>query len=95
MSILRGDPCSAHLLRRFPATVELAFGAISVAILLGIPAGIVSAVWRNSFFDGCSRILALTGVSMPIFWLGLMLAGSSASCWVGSRPVFGSGQMLP
>ena len=45
-----------------------------VAILIGIPSGIVSAVWRNSFFDGCSRIFALTGVSMPIFWLGLMLA---------------------
>ena len=73
-SILRGDPVLTDLVRRFPATVELAFGAISVAILLGIPAGIVSAVWRNSFFDGCSRILALTGVSMPIFWLGLMLA---------------------
>jgi peptide/nickel transport system permease protein len=73
-SILRGDPVLTDLVRRFPATVELAFGAISVAILLGIPAGIVSAVWRNSFVDGCSRILALTGVSMPIFWLGLMLA---------------------
>ena len=74
VSILRGDPVLTDLVRRFPATVELAFGAISVAILLGIPAGIVSAVWRNSFVDGCSRILALTGVSMPIFWLGLMLA---------------------
>jgi peptide/nickel transport system permease protein len=52
----------------------LAVTAILIAILVGIPAGIVSAVWRNSVFDGLSRILALTGVSMPIFWLGLMLA---------------------
>ncbi len=73
-SILRGDPVLRDLVRRFPATVELAFSAIIIAVLVGIPAGIVSAVWRNSFFDGCSRILALTGVSMPIFWLGLMLA---------------------
>ncbi len=73
-SILRGDPVLRDLVRRFPATVELALAAISIAILIGIPAGIVSAVWRNSVFDGCSRILALTGVSMPIFWLGLMLA---------------------
>lgn len=74
VSILRGDPVLSDLLRRFPATVELALFAILLAILVGIPAGIVSAVWRNSVFDGLSRILALTGVSMPIFWLGLMLA---------------------
>jgi peptide/nickel transport system permease protein len=74
VSILRGDPVLRDLLRRFPATIELAVTAILIAILVGIPAGIVSAVWRNSVFDGCSRILALTGVSMPIFWLGLMLA---------------------
>ena len=73
-SILRGDPVLRDLLLRFPATIELAVTAILIAILVGIPAGIVSAVWRNSIFDGCSRILALTGVSMPIFWLGLMLA---------------------
>jgi len=74
VSILRGDPVLVDLLRRFPATVELALAAICIAILIGIPSGIVSAVWRNSVFDGCSRIMALTGVSMPIFWLGLMLA---------------------
>ena len=73
-SILRGDPVLLDLVRRFPATVELALSAILIAVLVGIPAGIVSAVWRNSVFDGCSRIMALTGVSMPIFWLGLMLA---------------------
>jgi peptide/nickel transport system permease protein len=54
--------------------VELALSAILIAILVGVPMGIVSAVWRNSVFDGLSRLVALTGVSMPIFWLGLMLA---------------------
>ena len=73
-SILRRDPVIRDLIRRFPATVELALTAICIAILVGVPSGIVSAVWRNSFFDGVSRIIALTGVSMPIFWLGLMLA---------------------
>ena len=73
-SILRGDPVLHDLMRRFPATVELALSAILIAVLIGIPAGIVSAVWQNSIFDGCSRLIALTGVSMPIFWLGLMLA---------------------
>lgn len=73
-SILRGDPVLRDLVRRFPATVELALSAILIAIVVGIPMGIISAVWRNSFFDGLSRLVALTGVSMPIFWLGLMLA---------------------
>jgi peptide/nickel transport system permease protein len=73
-SILRGDPVLWDLVRRFPATVELACSAILIAVCIGIPMGIVSAVWRNSIFDGASRLVALTGVSMPIFWLGLMLA---------------------
>jgi peptide/nickel transport system permease protein len=73
-SILRGDPVLLDLVRRFPATVELALSAILIAIIVGVPMGIISAVWRNSFFDGFSRLVALAGVSMPIFWLGLMLA---------------------
>jgi len=73
-SILRGDPVLLDLVRRFPATVELATSAILIAILVGVPMGIIAAVWRNSLFDALSRLVALTGVSMPIFWLGLMLA---------------------
>lgn len=74
VSVLRGDPVLADLMHRFPATVELALSAILLALVVGIPVGIVSAVWRNSLFDGLSRLVALTGVSMPIFWLGVMLA---------------------
>jgi peptide/nickel transport system permease protein len=73
-SIVRGDPVLADLLRRFPATVELATAAIVLAVLLGIPIGIASAVWRHSLVDSVARVWALAGVSMPIFWLGLMLA---------------------
>jgi peptide/nickel transport system permease protein len=74
VSIIRGDPVATDLLRRFPATVELATAAIVVAIALGIPIGVASAVWRNSLLDSLARLGALTGVSMPIFWLGLVLA---------------------
>ena len=74
VSIVRGDPVLSDLLRRFPATVELSVAAIALALALGIPIGIVSAVRRNSVLDSLSRVGALTGVSMPIFWLGLMLA---------------------
>src|SRR5262249_3994089 len=72
-SVVRGDPVLPDLLRRFPATVELAAAAIVLALLFGIPIGIVSAVWRRSVVDSVARVWALVGVSMPIFWLGLML----------------------
>jgi len=74
ISIVRGDPVFTDLMRRFPATVELATSAIFLALLFGVPIGIVSAVWRNSWMDSASRLWALVGVSMPIFWLGVMLA---------------------
>ena len=74
VSIVRGDPVLTDLLRRFPATVELAAAAIVVAVGLGIPIGVASAVWRNSVVDSLARLGALIGVSMPIFWLGVMLA---------------------
>ena len=74
VSIVRGDPVMTDILRRFPATVELAVAAIVLAVLIGVPIGIVSAVWRKSFVDSLARVFALTGVSMPIFWLGVMLA---------------------
>jgi len=74
VSIVRGDPVLPDLLRRFPATVELATASILLAILVGVPVGIACAVWRKSLLDSLSRVGALTGVSMPIFWLGLMLA---------------------
>jgi peptide/nickel transport system permease protein len=73
-SILRGEPVTQDILRRFPATVELALSAILISLLVGVPAGIISATRRNSFFDNASRLFALAGVSMPVFWLGLMLA---------------------
>jgi peptide/nickel transport system permease protein len=73
-SVVRGDPVAQDILRRFPATVELALAAILIALLVGVPSGIISATRRNSVFDNASRLVALAGVSMPVFWLGLMLA---------------------
>jgi len=74
VSIVRGDPVATDLWRRFPATVELAGAAIALATLVGVPLGMVCAVRRNSLIDSLARVGALTGVSMPIFWLGLVLA---------------------
>lgn len=54
------------------ATIELALFAIIVAVIIGVNAGIISAWFQNSWFDYSAMVLALVGVSMPIFWLGLM-----------------------
>jgi len=74
VSIVRGDPVATDLWRRFPATVELASAAMILATVIGVPLGVVCAVRRNSLIDSLARVGALTGVSMPIFWLGLVLA---------------------
>jgi len=62
-----------ELAQRFPATLELTLGAMLVACLIGIPAGIIAAYYHNSFFDLITMVGALIGVSMPVFWLGLIL----------------------
>ena len=73
-SIRSNIPVTAELAQRFPATVELTLMAMLFAVLIGTPAGMISAWRRGSIFDHGSVIVALVGVSMPIFWLGLMLA---------------------
>jgi len=62
-----------EFLDRFPATVELSLVAMLIAVFFGIGAGIISAVKRYSIFDYGSMFGALAGVSMPVFWLGLVL----------------------
>jgi peptide/nickel transport system permease protein len=71
-SLVTNNPVTDDLANRLPATAELSILAMLIATLVGIPAGIISAVRRNSIIDTASMFLSLTGVSMPIFWLGLM-----------------------
>ena len=71
-SIHRRIPVSETLAERFPATLELALLSILIALLVGLPVGIASASRRNSLLDGITMVGSLIGVSMPIFWLGLM-----------------------
>jgi peptide/nickel transport system permease protein len=72
-SIHTRRPVMATVLERFPATLELASGAMIVALLLAIPVGVMSAVKKDSLVDACSRVLAMLGVAMPNFWLGPLL----------------------
>jgi len=72
-SIMSNNQISAELKHRYPATLELTLFSIVIAVLVGVPAGIISATNQYSIFDYISMTGALIGVSMPIFWLGLML----------------------
>lgn len=66
-------PVAKEIMGCFPATFKLAALSMVFAILLGIPIGIISAVKQYSIFDTISMLFALIGISMPVFWLGLLL----------------------
>ena len=81
--LLRGDfgdsirfsrPVSIMIIERLPVTLELGFSAMFLAVMVGVPAGIISATRRNSATDVVTMVGANVGVSMPVYWLGLMLA---------------------
>ena len=72
-SIITQAPVLSEFGALFPATIELALCAILFALLIGVPAGIIAAVKRNSVLDHGVMGISLTGYSMPIFWWGLML----------------------
>lgn len=72
-SILTNRPVLQEFMSRFPATLELGIVAMIFAITLGIPAGILAALKRNSFLDYLVMGISLVGYSMPIFWWGLIL----------------------
>jgi len=72
-SILTGSPIVDKVVQRFPATMELAILSMIFAILIAVPLGIVSAVYRNSVWDTLSSILSVGGIAMPSFWLGMLL----------------------
>jgi peptide/nickel transport system permease protein len=72
-SIRTGRPVLEEARTRFPATVELTLAALTLAVLVGVTGGIISAYWRGSIGDHLARVISLAGISMPIFWLGLVL----------------------
>ena len=72
-SYLENRPVTEALAQYFPATLELTIFAMLIAIPLGILGGIISAVRRNKLSDHLTRIIAIVGYSLPIFWLALML----------------------
>jgi peptide/nickel transport system permease protein len=67
-------PVTDLLIERLPITIELSVAALFLSLLVGIPLGVISAVRHNTWIDVLTMLWANTGVSMPVFWLGLMLA---------------------
>ncbi|MGG1662961.1 ABC transporter permease [Brevibacillus sp. NRS-1366] len=100
-NLLKGDlgtslgyhqPVLSLILERFPNTLLLSVCALAIALLIGIPAGIISATKQYSVWDYTVMILSLVGVSMPIFWLGVMLV-LYFSVHLGWLPATGMGSL--
>ena len=73
VSFFTNTPVTTELLARLPATIELAVLAIIIASVVGVIFGVISAVKKNSIIDNLTMTTALVGVSMPVFWLGMLL----------------------
>lgn len=87
-SLWSGEPVTAMIGDRLPVTFELTLLAMLIAIAIGIPAGVFAAVRRGSWVDGTIRVGSVVGVSIPNFWLGLMLLTLS-SLWFNWIPPLG------
>jgi ABC-type dipeptide/oligopeptide/nickel transport system permease component len=72
-SFITGEPVAALIIEKFPNTMMLAITAMFFAILIGLTAGIMSSVRPGSFMDRGIMVLALAGISAPVFWVGLIL----------------------
>ena len=89
-SLRTNQTVTSAIAERLPATLELAFAAMFVAILISIPLGIIAAVRAGTHVDHAATTLALVGISMPNFWLGPLLA-ILFSVTLGWLPVSGRG----
>jgi peptide/nickel transport system permease protein len=89
-SIQQNRPVVDELAEAWPATLQLTAAALVLAAVTGVATGIVSAVWPNSLFDSLSRLSSLFGLSMPVFWTGLVLIVVFAF-WLPLLPVGGVG----
>src|SRR5215212_5227094 len=97
-SIRTNEPVSLMIQRNFPQTLQLTLASMALAIVIGVSFGVIAAIKRGRIVDNLVMLLALAGVSMPSFWLGLLLI-SVFSIWLNWFPVIGGsgwrGLVLP
>lgn len=91
-SLRTQNPVTEDLLQFFPATLELATTALLLGVFMGIPLGVISAVKKDQIPDHIARLFSLIGLSMPVFWLGLILL---LLFWVKLDLLPGPGQLEP
>ena len=91
-SFRTGQPVTTMIIERVPATAELAVAAMTIALVIAIPLGVLAAVWRGTAVDYSAMTFALAGVSIPNFWLGPLLAIVFA-VELGWLPVSGRGTL--
>ena len=84
-SVLTANPVTTDILRVFPATLELATVATFLGVLLGVPLGVIAAVYNGRWPDQVLRVVGLFGYSVPVFWLGLMGLVLFTANWAGPR----------
>lgn len=72
-SLVTDQPVLLETLRPFPYTIQLALSGILISIILGIPIGVISAVRRNTFLDYFMRSASISGISVPVFFLAIIL----------------------
>lgn len=89
-SLRNGQPVTAQILLRMPATAELALASMAVAVFVALPLGIIAAVWKGTWIDHSAMTLSLVGISIPNFWLGPLMA-IVFSVQLGWLPVGGRG----
>ncbi len=90
-SIRTDQPVTGEVLQRLPASLELAFYAVLMAILIGVPIGIAAAARPETWVDRTTRVFAVLGSSMALFWLGLLLIYFLFTASGGSGPSSSSG----
>jgi peptide/nickel transport system permease protein len=79
-SIRTGGSVTAELATNFAPTIELSLAALFIALIVGLPAGIIAAIRRRTAVEYATMLFSLVGISMPVFWIGLMLI-----YWLGAR----------